>query len=303
MNSKLYSLNIICRQGIYMELLQIKYFKAIAETENISKAAGQLYIAQPSLSQTLKRLEDELGTPLFDRTGKRITLNGADKIFLRYCNEVLTSLQNAELELGEYKNNGRRDVNIAVSSASLLIPDIVGNIRESYPDIMPHIFQSGCTEWDIKIYSDHRQSRDNILLKEPIGAVFPRDHFLADKRHITINDLEKCAFISLGKNCDLYNIISHFCENASFEQNISMYVDTPSLMRELLKMNMGVAFVPQYTWHSFYSGSLEFRAVKDMPMSRCVRIEENREKYAVSAVKNCRRIIEDYFAGYARQFE
>lgn len=55
-----------------MELLQIKYFKAIAETENISKAAGQLYIAQPSLSQTLKRLEDELGTPLFDRTGKRI---------------------------------------------------------------------------------------------------------------------------------------------------------------------------------------------------------------------------------------
>lgn len=64
-----------------MELLQIKYFKVIAETENISKAAEQLYIAQPSLSQTLKRLEDELGTPLFDRTGKRITLNCAGKTF------------------------------------------------------------------------------------------------------------------------------------------------------------------------------------------------------------------------------
>lgn len=137
-----------------MELLQIKYFKVIAETENISKAAEQLYIAQPSLSQTLKRLEDELGTPLFDRTGKRITLNGAGKIFLKYCNEVLTSLQNAELELNEYKGGGQRDVNIAVESASLLISEIVSNIRESFPNIMPHIFQSSCTEWDLRIYSD-----------------------------------------------------------------------------------------------------------------------------------------------------
>ena len=54
-----------------MELLQLKYFRVIAETENISKAAEQLYIAQPSLSMTLKRLEDELGIPLFDRNGKK----------------------------------------------------------------------------------------------------------------------------------------------------------------------------------------------------------------------------------------
>lgn len=286
-----------------MELLQIKYFKVIAETENISKAAEQLYIAQPSLSQTLKRLEDELGTPLFDRTGKRITLNGAGRIFLKYCNEVITSLKNAELELDEYKNCGQRDVNISVSSASLLIPEIVGNIREKFPNIMPHIFQSGCTEWDLRIYSDHSESRDNILLQEPIGVVFPKNHFLSDKKHITMNDLEKCAFISLGKSCDIYNIITHFCENASFMQNISMYVDSPSLMRELLKMNMGVAFVPQYTWYGFYNGFLEFRTVRDMPMKRAVRIAENKEKYTVSAVKSCRNIIEDYFAEYIRQFE
>ncbi len=286
-----------------MELLQIKYFKVIAETENISKAAEQLYIAQPSLSQTLKRLEEELGTPLFDRTGKRIALNGAGKIFLKYCNEVLTSLQNAELELNEYKGNVQQDVNIAVESASLLIPEIVGNIRENFQNIMPHIFQSSCTEWDLRIYSNYNESGDSLLLKEPIGVVFPKNHFLADKRRITISDLEKCGLISLGKSCNLYNIVMHFCENASFTQNISMYVDSPSLMRELLKMNMGVAFVPQYTWYSFYNDFLEFRTVKDMPMSRSVRISENEKKYAVSAVKNCRNIIENYFAEYFRQFE
>lgn len=80
-----------------MELLQIKYFRIIAETENISKATQQLFIAQPSLSQTLKRLEDELGVPLFDRKGKKITLNKAGRIFLKYCDEITASIENAHL--------------------------------------------------------------------------------------------------------------------------------------------------------------------------------------------------------------
>ena len=66
---------------------------------------------------------------------------------------------------------------------------------------------------------------------------------------------------------------------------------------------MGVAFVPQYTWFSFYNGFLEFRTVKGMPINRYVRIAENEKKYAASAVKNCRNIIEDYFAEYIRKFE
>ena len=80
-----------------MELLQIKYFRIIAETENISKATQQLFIAQPSLSQTLKRLEDELGVSLFDRKGQKITLNKADRIFLKYCDEITASIENAHL--------------------------------------------------------------------------------------------------------------------------------------------------------------------------------------------------------------
>ena len=58
-----------------MELLQLQYFQVIARTQNISAAAEQLHISQPSLSQILKRLEQEVGAPLFDRVGKRIVLN------------------------------------------------------------------------------------------------------------------------------------------------------------------------------------------------------------------------------------
>jgi len=241
-----------------MELQQIKYFRVIAQTSNISKAAEMLYIAQPSLSQMLKRLEDELGTPLFDRNGKKIILNDAGKIFLKYCNEIVTSLENAELELNDYKGNETSNVSINVESASLLIPDIMEELRNTFPQIMPHIFQSGCTDWDLKIHSDYSNAcNETILLEKAIGVVMPKTHTLTEKSVITKQDLAKYDFISLSSECNLYKIISHFCEKENFTQGISMFIDSPPLMRDLLKMNLGIAFVPQYTWHSFYKDALE----------------------------------------------
>ncbi|WP_432651405.1 LysR family transcriptional regulator [Huintestinicola sp.] len=232
-----------------MEFLQIKYFRIIAETENVSKAAERLFIAQPSLSQTLKRLEDELGVPLFDRNGRKITLNKAGKIFLKYCDEITVSLENARLAIEEYKGSETADVNIEVRSASLLIPDIIKKIREKDARIMPHIFQSGCNDADLQIYSDisEHSGSSELLMREPLGIVIPEAHPLARKAEIYRRDFEQCHFISLSPECSLYKIISHFCENANFRQNISTYVDSPALMRELLKMDIGAAFVPKYT--------------------------------------------------------
>lgn len=287
-----------------MELQQIKYFRVIAQTSNISKAAEMLYIAQPSLSQMLKRLEDELGTPLFDRNGKKIILNDAGKIFLKYCNEIVASLENAELELNEYKGNETSDVSITVESASLLIPDIMEELRNNFPQIMPHIFQSGCVDWDLKIHSDYSNAcNETILLEEAIGVVMPKTHPLTEKSVITKQDLAKYDFISLSSECNLYKIISHFCENENFTQGISMFIDSPPLMRDLLKMNLGIAFVPQYTWHSFYKDVLEFRTIEDLPMTRYVCLAVNDRKYVTAAVKKCRDTITKYFEEYNRKFQ
>ena len=287
-----------------MELLQIKYFRAIAETENISKAAQRLFIAQPSLSQTLKRLEEELGVPLFDRNGRKITLNSAGRIFLKYCDEITASLENARLELEELKGSEVSDVNIEVRSASLLIPDIIKRIRDSSSHIMPHIFQSGCSDADLRIYSDitAHSGASELLMREPMGIVIPEGHPLALLPEISRRDLEQYGFISLSPECSLYKIISHFCENASFTPNISTYVDSPALMRKLLKMNLGAAFVPKYTWADFFRDGLVFRFVSDMPMERFVLLSENERKYSSAAVKGCRDIIMEYFAGFSRRF-
>ncbi|MGN1135723.1 MAG: LysR family transcriptional regulator [Oscillospiraceae bacterium] len=288
-----------------MELLQIKYFRIIAETENISKAAQQLFIAQPSLSQTLKRLEDELGVPLFDRKGKKITLNKAGRIFLKYCDEITASIENAHLELAELKGSETTDVNIEVRSASLLIPNIIKKIREKDKRIMPHIFQSSCNDSDLKIYSDisEKSGLSQLLIREPLGIVIPETHPLSEKSEIYRKDIEQYSFISLSTECNLYKIISHFCENANIAPNITTYVDSPALMRELLKMDLGAAFVPRYTWSDFFCDGLVFRYISDMPMERFVHLSADKNKYESEAVKKCRDTIMEYFEAYARKFQ
>lgn len=82
-----------------MELLQLKYFKAVAQTGKISEAAEALFVSAPALSTSIARLEKELGVQLFDRTNNRIILNNQGQIFLRYVNQIFSTLDYAKNEL------------------------------------------------------------------------------------------------------------------------------------------------------------------------------------------------------------
>ena len=82
-----------------MELQQLKYFKAVADTGKISLAAESLFVSAPALSTSIARLEKEFGFPLFTRTNNRITLNEQGQIFLKHVNQIFTALESAKQEL------------------------------------------------------------------------------------------------------------------------------------------------------------------------------------------------------------
>ena len=91
-----------------MELLQLKYFRVLAKEEHVSRASEKLYISQPSLSLTIKKLEDELGVRLFDRVGRGIRLNEYGKTFLAYVDDVFYAIERGSSEVrkmqGHYEN-------------------------------------------------------------------------------------------------------------------------------------------------------------------------------------------------------
>lgn len=288
-----------------MELNQIKQFRTIAQTGSISKAAEQLFIAQPSLSQTLKRLEDELDVQLFDRHGKKIVLNDAGKIFLKYCDEINAALNNAICELTEYKDSVKKDIRIVVDSTSLLLLEVAEEMRRNYPWSLPHFYQTPIDDWDLKICSDISPDCElpsEMMIEEPIGVILPKEHPLVSKKEIFKKDIESCDFLSLNPNENFARIISRCCAMAGFKQNITMYIDEPSVMQDLIKRNFGIAFAPEYTWHSIYDGVLEFRHIADMPMKQFVHIIMNDKKNITKDKQICCKAIAGFYRDFAKKF-
>lgn len=96
-----------------MDLLQLRYFQAVARREHISQAAEELRVAQPSVSRTIARLEKELGVPLFDRRGRQVRLNSYGVAFLRRVDRALSELDEARRELSDAAGLGHGRVTVA----------------------------------------------------------------------------------------------------------------------------------------------------------------------------------------------
>lgn len=294
-----------------MDLLQLKYFQTIARTEHISKAAAELCIAQPSLSQTLKRLESEVGMQLFDRVGKRIILNEAGQIYLKYIDHIFLDLENAARELDSYRDVESKTVKILIQSASFLLPNILNQIHVFDKSIQLHIQQHYgtnelSTAWDLCISSSStKPSADSTvtLMKECLGVALPQNHPLTHKDFLVLDDLKEEPFLALSPDSRLTLILNSCFEQIRFCPHIVTSVDSPNILRDLLRMNLGLAFIPELTWNNFAAESIVFRTIQDFPMQRYITLSWPADKYMTRSTCICKEAIIKYFTRYSSQYQ
>ena len=129
-----------------MELLQMKYFLAVAREESISRAADFLYITQPSLTRQIQSMEKEVGQPLFVRGGKKMRLTEAGLLLKKRAEEILALYEKTESELIHPQQSVSGNVYLGggESHAMQLLLDIANEMRTQYPNIKLHIY-SGST--------------------------------------------------------------------------------------------------------------------------------------------------------------
>lgn len=118
-----------------MELTQLKYFKVLAETENLTKTAEKLYLSTPALSGSINRLEHELGMTLFDRSsGKNLKLNDKGRVMLQAVNQILDTLNNAQRVIQEMNKAESASLSIATTTP-MLFQDLFLAFRRMYAEI------------------------------------------------------------------------------------------------------------------------------------------------------------------------
>lgn len=254
-----------------MELLQLKYFQKVAKLQHMTKAAEELRIAQPSLSKTISSLEKELGTKLFDRKGKYIELNSQGKIFLKKVDIALMALDDGKHQIDDLKEKIIGHVKLVVLVASNTIPNILKEFAKKYPNITFKLTQhlpDRITQLDFDLcISSYPISMSNlesqILLSEEIYVAVPKNHPLANKKSVSLKEVQYENFISLKKNSNLRDVTDLLCLNTGFSPNIIYESDDPSTVRELINSGLGVAFIPSITWTKNIDPSLALLHIHD----------------------------------------
>src|SRR5579883_288079 len=131
-----------------MELHQLRYAVRVAETRNFTRAAEELHVAQPSLSQQIRKLEQELGFPLFERGPARVQPTSEGALFLPYARAVLERLAEATLAAEEIRGVQRGQVTLGISpiAGAHLLPGLLRRARERYPGVRIATREGGLEE-------------------------------------------------------------------------------------------------------------------------------------------------------------
>jgi len=287
-----------------MELLQLKYFKKIAESQNMTRVAEEIHISQSALSKTIRTIETELDVKLFDREGKYIKLNGNGKIFLKYVNRSLQALEDAKKELDDYNSNKNQDIVIYVQAAMFMLPKIITGFNQRYPDIKFHIsqkqFNKGENNYDFIIYipspEEINDKNSMTLLEEELKLAVSKNHHLAEKSDIDLCSLSKEKFIGLPSYTKLRKTTDHYCKLTGFTPNVVLECyDSPTIL-ELVKNGMGIAFVPKYSWGHIEHQELSLINIHSPKCTRCINLSWSESEYISESAKLFKKYIIEFFS-------
>jgi LysR family hydrogen peroxide-inducible transcriptional activator len=241
-----------------MELHQLRYFVAVAETGNFTRAAERAHISQPSLSQQIMNLEKEVGHKLFHRLGRKTVLTEAGTTFLERARRILFEVENAARELSDHPGLGRRITVGAVQTVMpYLIAPLIARCREQHPNLLIDVredFRSnlvrGVVEGDLDLaivplpVKDHRLSIEP-LLTEPLLLVVGKKHPIASRTEMNINDLVEETFISLGDSSTLAAQIRAFFGDHHFQPRIGLRCAQVATLKLFVAMGLGISILPQ----------------------------------------------------------
>lgn len=296
-----------------MELLQLKYFQVVAKLENMTRAAEELHIAQPSLSKTITRLEESIGVPLFDRQGRRIRLNQFGQTFLKRVERSFKELEEGQREVADLAGLEHGSVTVGAIIPQQL-PHIFREYLKNYPHVKFRLLQvtqhleiqellmNG--EIDLCISTlpiDQAEIHCEPLMVEEIFLAVPAGHRLANRNSIKLIEIADELFIHQTKESGLFEITNNFCHQAGFVpniSNISFESTTPEVICGLVKTGFGNAFIPAYWWDKINTDSMVKIHIENPICQRTIWLSWLKEHYLSLAARDFKKFVIEYYSNY-----
>ena len=245
-----------------MELRHLRYFQAVAEERHFGRAAARLHMAQPPLSQQIRRLEEELGVTLLRRSTRKVELTAAGDAYLGRVREILAAVDEAGEEAHRIDAGleGRLVVGCVGSATYSLLPALARALREELPGVdfafrgemlVPDLADAlRSRDIDLALLRpplDHADLSLRLLRRERLIVALPEGHRLASRERIRLADLEREDLVvhaGRGRSV-MYDAVIELCRGAGFDPRVRHEVAETSTLVTFVAAGLGVALVPE----------------------------------------------------------
>ena len=255
-----------------MELLQLKYFSHAAKTENFSHTAQNFMVPTSGISASIKKLENELGVNLFDRSSNKIKLNEYGKILLQAIDKSEELFNKAKADIFDLSQSPFGELKLLILTNRQRVTEALSEFKIKYPKISFNIKhqgildQSSINEYDImvtdqNIATDHFDK--NFWLREELFLATHKKSRLSEKNTISADELKQEKFICMPKGSSLRGCFDNYFEQLKQKPNIIIECDDPQYIRNYLKMGLGVTFFPAISWNEQISNDIKLLRIDD----------------------------------------
>jgi LysR family transcriptional regulator, hydrogen peroxide-inducible genes activator len=242
-----------------MELHQLRYFCAIVDSGSFSRAARLTHVSQPSLSQQIRKLEDELGARLFDRLGRSVRLTELGQTFLPRARAVLRELEAARGDVDHQKDSlgGNIIIGVIPTVAPYLLPPHLASFARKFPqahvtiieEITPVLLERlRAATIDLAIIAlpiRGHEFETFPILTERLLAALPKHHRLARKNPLSLKDLRSEPFLLLRDGHCFRDTALAACDRARLHPQIVFESGQFSSLLSMVGVGMGVSIVPE----------------------------------------------------------
>jgi LysR family transcriptional regulator, low CO2-responsive transcriptional regulator len=240
-------------------LHQLKVFEAIARSGSFTRAAEEMFLSQPTVSQQIKQLTKAVGLPLFEQIGKRLYLTDAGKEVLVACKDISEKMSQLEMTLADLKGLKQGNLRLAViTTAKYFVPRLLGNFRHRYPGIKVALQVTNRKQVldrlsenvdDLYILG---QPPDNLdinlrpILENALVAIAPSDHPLAGKKNIPIQRFAEEPFIIREAGSGTRMAVEGFFAENRCEMNVEMEIGSNEAIKHAIVGGLGVSVLSRH---------------------------------------------------------
>lgn len=264
-------------------LRQLRVFSAVARHLSFGKAAEELHLTPPAISMQIKELEEQVGLPLFDRSGRSVALTVTGEYLLVYVRKVLATLKDAEDAVARLRGlqTGRLTIGM-VSTAKYFVPRLMARFRSEHPGIEVRLAVGGNREQLVALLQSNevdlaimgRPPRELATRAEPFAVhphviVTPPDHPLTRLGHAPAAALANYEFLIREPGSGTRAAMEKFFADHRLEPRVAMEMTSNETIKQAVMAGMGISFLSLHTIGiELKAGLIAIADVEDLPVLR-----------------------------------